>query len=240
MAAPSTLPLGPASSCVLFSSLLSRAVAACVFDAPGSYASVPPTFAVDVLCYRSTSRAAAVCGQSFWTCLSFWVAVGCVLALSAALVAAATGNGPSPPLSAVIGVGSRAVEVDTDVLIECSEAAALFPDIRDHERRSTKATSSAASRPNTTRTHHIDGGSIDYCNADTILSGTADLASPVPGFHPTAVKVTGGGCPRDGPGRAEGSGLKLRTSMDDVFIVNLVTAAHQSLKERFDSSTAAF
>eukprot|EP00168_Porphyra_purpurea_P019039 TRINITY_DN7402_c0_g1_i1.p1 TRINITY_DN7402_c0_g1~~TRINITY_DN7402_c0_g1_i1.p1 ORF type:complete len:145 (+),score=28.13 TRINITY_DN7402_c0_g1_i1:584-1018(+) len=77
---------------------------------------------------------------------------------------------------------------------------------------------------------------IDYCNADTILPGEDNVAIPPSIFDPSTIKDTGRGWPKEGPGRAEGSGSQLRQSLDHVLFVMFETAACKSLMERSDSS----
>jgi len=121
--------------------------------------------------------------------------------------------------------------------MEYSSASSLF---RDLGVQPPRAVSSRALRPATTTTHQFDGGTVDYSNADAILSANANVAIPRRGFNVAGVKHNGSGWQNEGPGRVEGSGLKLRKSLVDVLVVMLATAARHSLKELFDSSAQTF
>lgn len=185
----------------------------------------------------SAASVLAASGCAVWSLLlaAAWVAAVAVCA------AAAPGEGPSKaPSAASNGGGLRTVEVETDVLFEYSSAASLFPDLGGPSRWAARAGVSVASRPSMTTTHQFDGGSIDYSNADAIMSGDANVAIPKRGFDPADAKNCGTGWQQEGPGRVEGSGLKLRASLDDVLVVMFATAAQQSLKQLFDSTTQTF
>jgi len=123
------------------------------------------------------------------------------------------------------------------VWFEYSSASSLFPELGGPP---PLAASSGASRTARTRTRRVDGATIDHSNANAILSGTAEVAMPGSGFNPATVKNDGRGWPSEGPGRVEGSGLKLRKSLENVLVVMFASAAHQSLQERFDSSADTF
>lgn len=88
--------------------------------------------------------------------------------------------------------------------------------------------------------YNVDGGALEYLNADDILSDAADVATLEGGFDASKVKIGGGGWPSERPGRAEGSGLHLRQSLDIVLIVLFATMAYRSLTERFESSERTF
>jgi len=98
-----------------------------------------------------------------------------------------------------------------------------------------------------TATHHavplsvgVDGGSIEYLHADAFLAGAFGEAPIAGGFDASMARVSAGGWPDAGPGRAEGSGLQLRRSLSDVLVVLFSTTAYRNLQERFDGSDEVF
>lgn len=129
------------------------------------------------------------------------------------------------------------IRVDHDAVLEYTSTDALLVDPRGFSGR-TVAFASKSVGP--TAMYNVEGGGIDYLNADDILSDAADAGTAVGGFDAANVKIGGGGWPSEEPGRGEGSGLHLRESLYTVLVVMFATMAYRSLTERFDSSEQTF
>ena len=136
--------------------------------------------------------------------------------------------------------GSGAIQVDAHASIQYSSVEALFPNLRGLTQAPARAASTAATRPGSTRAITVDGGTIEYFHAVVILDDQSTTATPASGFDASKVKDDGRGWPTWGPGRAQGSGLQLRRSLEDVLVVMFATMANESLSEPFDSSERVF
>lgn len=131
------------------------------------------------------------------------------------------------------------VQVGPDACMEYSSAGALFPNLRGMHGSGQVAALSIC-RPNAPRTYQFDGGTMQYNTADDMLDKDADVNLTRGGFDATTVKVDDSGWQREGPGREQGSGLRLLQSLEDVLLVMMATSAYTSLKENFDSSELTF
>ncbi|OSX80078.1 hypothetical protein BU14_0060s0043 [Porphyra umbilicalis] len=186
--------------------------------------------------HPSTTGTACVIAASCCSQWSLFVAV-IVMAESCLFGAAGVSGGPS----SVKGTrGSEAIQVDTHASVQYSSVDALFPDLRGLTQAPARAASSAATRPASTKAVKVDGGTIEYLHAEDILDHQSTTATPASGFDSSKVKDDGRGWPTWGPGRAQGSGLHLRRSLEDVLVVMFATMANESLSERFDSSERVF
>ena len=130
--------------------------------------------------------------------------------------------------------GSGAIQVDAHASIQYSSVEALFPNLRGLTQAPARAASTAATRPGSTRAITVDGGTIEYFHAVVILDDQSTTATPASGFDASKVKDDGRGWPTWGPGRAQGSGLQLRRSLEDVLVVMFATMANESLSETSD------
>lgn len=124
--------------------------------------------------------------------------------------------------------------------MEYSSADAMFPDLPSVRGRPGRPALSSATRPDAPRTFLFDGGTMDYVSADGILEEVAGVAVPVGGFDVTTVKVNESGWPCEGPGRDQGSCLRLRESLGDVLLVMASKMVYGSLQENFDSTELTF
>jgi len=118
--------------------------------------------------------------------------------------------------------------------MEYTSVDALFPEL------GAASAAAAETRPAAATTHRLDGGAFEYTSAKDVLAAKTTNASPAGGFDSSTMRVPGGGWPKAGPGREDGSGLRLRDSLDDVLVVMFATMAYQSLTKRFDSSEETF
>lgn len=108
--------------------------------------------------------------------------------------------------------------VGADAVMEYASAEALLMSLAGLPGQPARVTASSSRRLAATRPFHLDGGSIDYINADDVLAGDADVPAPVGGFDASTVKVSEGAWPHEGPGREEGSRMQLRKSLDAVLV----------------------
>eukprot|EP00170_Pyropia_yezoensis_P004061 contig_16701_g4072 len=81
---------------------------------------------------------------------------------------------------------------------------------------------------------------MEFDTAGDILSWDDNVTVPAGSFDATTVKVDDIGWQCEGPGREEGSGLRLRESLGDVLVVMIATSAYRSLREHYDSSELTF
>ena len=181
----------------------------------------------------ATVRVACIVAAGWSLGWPVWLALAVVAAACVASFAGAAG--PDPP-STTRGQGSSVFQVDTHATIEYSSADALFPDLSGAVATRPRWASSATTRRAATQSFQFDGGSIEYVNVDSFLANNNGSAPHAGDFDATAVRLNGGGWPSAGPGRAEGSGLKLRKSLDDVLVVLFATMAYSNLEERFDGT----
>jgi len=130
-------------------------------------------------------------------------------------------------------------QVNAHATIDYSSADALFPDLVGAEPPAWSG-SSAALRGAAPMSFDVDGGTIEYLQADDFLEGDVGRGPPTGAFDATTARVNAGGWRDAGPGRAEGSGLQLRRSLSDVLVVVFSTIAYRNLQERFDASDEGF
>jgi len=186
--------------------------------------------------HPSATGAACVIAAS---CCSQWSPFVAVIAMAASCLFGAAGvlGGPS----SVKGTrGSRAIKVDAHASKQYSSVDARFPDLRGLTKAPARAASSAATRPASTKAVKVDGGTIEYLHAENILDDHSTTATPASGFDESRVKDGGRGWPTWGNGRTQGSGLQLRRSLEDVFVVMFATMENESLSYPFYSSERVF
>jgi len=167
-----------------------------------------------------------------WTAgLSLWFAVALLVASCVSGAAGVSGGARSDARpSSAAGASSDVHRVDTHAWMEYTSVDVLFPGLGE------ASTAAAATSPAPPTTHHLDGGTFEYAYAKDVLAGKTVNAAPAGAFDPSTMRVPGGGWPNAGPGRLEGSGLRLSDSLGDVLVVMFATMAYQSLTKRFDSS----
>lgn len=190
--------------------------------------------------HPSTWRAGSAVAASFCVGRSPWLAVAVVAAACVAGAFGASGGGGADPQSSTTGGGGPAtLQVDAHATIDYSSADALFPDLAGVVPPACSG-SAAETRHSAPISVGVDGGSIEYLDADDVLAGAFGEAPTADGFDASMARVSAGGWPDDGPGRAEGSGFQLRRSLSDVLVVLFSTTAYRSLQERFHGSDVVF